>query len=190
MPRHPVRTDVPGPLVALHALIGRHRPDVHYDGTPLRRADLDAVLTTACGPPAGSIEVRPAVFAVDGLPPGVYRYAADELELVRQGGAHTDVLAAALPADRATIGGAAVFVCLTGVFARHERRRGPGGYRLLAAEAGHLSQRLILAATALGVAARPFSSLFDDLLNPALGLDGDGERFVLGVLLGHGREAG
>ncbi|GGO80761.1 hypothetical protein GCM10012289_68160 [Nonomuraea cavernae] len=185
-----MRTDVPGPLAALHALIRRHRPDGPYDGRSLRRDHLDAVLTTACGSHTGSIEVRPAVFAVDGLPPGVYRYAADELELVRQGGAHTDVLAAALPADRATIGGAAVFVCLTGVLTRHEHRHGPGGYRLLAAEAGHLSQRLILAATALGVVARPFSTLFDDLLNPALGLDGDGERFVLGVLLGHAGEAG
>ena len=53
------------------------------------------------------------------------------------------------------------------------------------AEAGHISQNLILAATALGLNARPFGGVFDDLLNEDLGLDTADEQFLLAVLVGH-----
>ncbi|WP_336204997.1 SagB/ThcOx family dehydrogenase [Nonomuraea sp. LPB2021202275-12-8] len=205
--RLPVSTGVPAPLASLHALT-RSRRSVHdHDGPALRRAELDAILTTACGvtgtlrpqghgvplrayPSSGgryAIEVYPAVLAVDGLPSGVYRYdaRASALDPVRAGEVRADVLGAALPKERATLGSAAALICLTGVFARHEDRHGEGGYRMLIAEAGHLSQNLVLAATALGVHARPVSGLFDDLVNRALGLEGEEEQFVLGVLLGH-----
>jgi len=42
-----------------------------------------------------------------------------------------------------------------------------------------------LQATALGLAARPFGGVFDDLLNHDLGLDGAEEQFLLAVLVGH-----
>jgi SagB-type dehydrogenase family enzyme len=74
-----------------------------------------------------------------------------------------------------------------GCFARHERKYGPGGYRMLVAEAGHISQNLILAATALGLSARPFGGVFDDLLNRDLGLDADEEQFLLAVVVGRAR---
>jgi SagB-type dehydrogenase family enzyme len=75
--------------------------------------------------------------------------------------------------------------CLTGRFARHERKYGEGGYRMLVAETGHISQNLILTAVALGLSARPFGGVFDDLLNRDLGLDGEEEQFLLSVLVGH-----
>ena len=56
---------------------------------------------------------------------------------------------------------------------------------MLVAESGHLSQNLILAATALGLSARPFGGVFDALLNEALGLDPSKEQFLLAVALGH-----
>jgi nitroreductase len=56
---------------------------------------------------------------------------------------------------------------------------------MMIAEAGHLSQNLILTATALGLPARPFGGVFDDLLNQDLGLgDASGEQFLLAVLVG------
>jgi hypothetical protein len=61
-----------------------------------------------------------------------------------------DIIGAALPVEREMVTGAAALVCLTGCFLRHEREYGEGGYRMLVAEAGHISQNLILAATALG----------------------------------------
>ena len=60
---------------------------------------------------------------------------------------------------------------------------------MLVAEAGHISQNLILAATALGLSARPFGGVFDALLNHDLGLDGADEQFLLAVLIGHAGEA-
>ena len=86
--------------------------------------------------------------------------------------------------------GAAALVCLAGCFPRHERKYGEGGYRMLVAEAGHISQNLILAATALGLSARPFGGVFDDLLNHDLGLDGAEEQFLLAVLIGYTGQSG
>ena len=79
----------------------------------------------------------------------------------------------------------AAMVCLVGHLPRHERKYGQGGYRMMVAEAGHISQNLVLAATALGLSARPFGGVFDDLLNEDLGLDEDREQFLLAVLVGH-----
>src|SRR5437867_2564855 len=92
---------------------------------------------------------------------------------------------AMLPVEREMVAGAAAMICLTAFFPRHERKYGEGGYRMLVAEAGHISQNLVLAATALGLAARPFGGVFDDLLNHDLGLDGAEEQFLLAVLVGH-----
>jgi nitroreductase len=55
---------------------------------------------------------------------------------------------------------------------------------MLVAEAGHISQNLILAATAMGLSARPFGGVLDDLLNRELGLEDPEEQFLLGVLTG------
>ena len=92
------------------------------------------------------------------------------------------------------LGGADVLLCITGVFARHERKYGAGGYRMLVAEAGHISQNLILAATALNLHARPFGGVYDSLINELLGLtecdmDGqsprDEEQFLSSYLCGY-----
>ena len=85
------------------------------------------------------------------------------------------------------VSGAAAMICLTGNFRRHERKYGEGGYRMLIAEAGHISQNLVLASTALGLAARPFGGVFDGLLNQDLGLQETEEEFLLGVLVGRTR---
>ena len=83
------------------------------------------------------------------------------------------------------VAGAAALFCLVGFFPRHERKYGEGGYRMMVAEAGHISQNLILAATASGLSARPFGGVFDDLVNHDLGLDAAEEQFLLAVLVGH-----
>ena len=55
---------------------------------------------------------------------------------------------------------------------------------MMVAEAGHISQNLILSATALGLSARPFGGVFDTLINRNLGLDENEEQFLLSVLVG------
>jgi SagB-type dehydrogenase family enzyme len=201
-----VRTDVPERLGAFHTLTRSRRSSRDYRGAPVARADFEALLYTACGitgsfaaagrevplrayPSSGAlyaVEIYPVVFRVEGLEPAVYHYRASDnvLEMVRPGIDPRVVVRAALPVERDMVGGAAALVCLTGCFPRHERKYGEGGYRMLVAEAGHISQNLILAATALGLRARPFGGLFDDLLNHDLGVDGDDEQFLLAVLVG------
>ena len=129
-----------------------------------------------------AVEIYPVVFRVDGLEPAVYHYRAVEhvLEVVRPNIDPASFAEAALPVERAMVSSASVLFCLTGCFLRHERKYGEGGYRMLVAEAGHISQNLILAATALGLSARPFGGVFDGLLNHDLGLDGHEEQFLLG----------
>ena len=138
------------------------------------------------------VEIYPVVFRVEGLEPAVYHYRVVEhvLEVVRPGIDPAVIVGAALPVEREMVAGAAALFCLTGCFPRHERKYGEGGYRMLVAEAGHISQNLILAATALGLSARPFGGVFDGLLNHDLGLDGADEQFLLAVLVGHTERAG
>lgn len=205
-PRIAVGSDVPDRLRAFHALTRARRSSRDYRGVAVTRADFDALLHTACGitgslqaagrevrlrayPSSGAlyaVEIYPVVFRVDGLEPAVYHYRASEniLEIVRPRIDPAVIVRAALPIEREMVKGASALLCLTGCFPRHERKYGEGGYRMLVAEAGHLSQNLILAATALGVSARPFGGVFDDLLNQELGIDPDEEQFFLAVLLG------
>jgi len=135
-----------------------------------------------------AVEIYPVVFRVEGLEPAVYHYRAVDsvLEVVTSHIDPSSVVGAALPIERDMLARAAALVCLTGSFLRHERKYGQGGYRMLVAEAGHISQNLVLAATALGLNARPFGGVFDDVLNHDLGLEGTEEQFLLAVIVGHG----
>ena len=211
-PRIAVSQSVPDRLRTFHALTRSRRSTRDYRGLGLGRDDFDALLHTACGvtgampwagrevklrayPSSGAlyaVETYPVVFRVEGLEPAVYHYRAVEnvLEVVRPMIDPARIVGAALPVEREMVAGAAALFCLTGCFPRHERKYGEGGYRMLVAEAGHISQNLILAATALGLSARPFGGVFDDLLNHDLGLDGAEEQFLLAVLVGHAGERG
>jgi SagB-type dehydrogenase family enzyme len=198
---------VPERLRSFHALTRARRSHRDYLGLALGRDELDALLHTACGvtgtmpwagreaklrayPASGAlyaVEIYPVVFRVEGLDPAVYHYRAVDnvLEVVKPAIDRARIIGAALPVERQMVAGTAAMICLTGFFPRHERKYGEGGYRMMVAEAGHISQNLILAATALGLSARPFGGVFDDLLNHDLALDGAEEQFLLAVLVGH-----
>jgi SagB-type dehydrogenase family enzyme len=124
------------------------------------------------------------------LDAGVYHYSAPDSRLsrVRAHASDQHILPTILPTERTMVAGAATMICLVGQFRRHEQKYGEGGYRMLVAEAGHISQTLVLAATALGLTARPFGGVFDQLLNRELGLDESEEQFLLSVVVGHAGE--
>jgi SagB-type dehydrogenase family enzyme len=208
--RVPIDPSVPDRLGAFHALTRARRSIRDYGGQSVSRGDFDALLHTACSvtgvtrwgdreaplrayPSSGAlyaVAIYPIVLRVDGLPPAVYHYhpVDNVLEVVK---AHVDrarVIQAMLPVEREMVSGSAALICLTGCFPRHERKYGEGGYRMLVAEAGHVSQNLILAATALGLSARPFGGVFDDLLNQELGLTDTDEQFLLAVVVGYRRD--
>lgn len=204
--RIPLDTSVPERLRAFHALTRARRSLRDYRGLPLARSEFEALLSTACGvtgtmpwsgrevrlrayPSSGAlyaVEIYPVVFRVEGLEAAVYHYRSAEnvLEVVRPGLDLASMVAGALPMEREMVSGAAAMICLVGSFPRHERKYGQGGYRMMVAESGHISQNLVLAATALGLSARPFGGVFDDLVNKDLGLDDEREQFLLGVLIG------
>jgi len=203
--------EVPQRLGPLHALTRSRRSRRDFNGQPLGRNDFDALLHTACGvtgamqwsgrevklrayPASGglyAVQIYPVVLRVEDLAPGIYRYRCVEnsLEVVKEDIDRAVFIDAMLPAERQMVAGVAAMFCLTGRFPRHERKYGEGGYRMLVAETGHISQNLILTAVALGLSARPFGGVFDDLLNRDLGLDGDEEQFLLSVLVGHAGSA-
>ena len=199
--------EVPDLLESLHALTRTRRSRRDYCGKPITRAEFDALLHTACGvtgalpwhdreiklrayPSSGAlyaVEIYPVIFNVAGLEPAVCHYVANQhaLDVVRPAAEKSSFLSATLPIERDMVSGAAVAFCLVGRFKRHERKYGQGGYRMLVAEAGHISQNLVLAAVALGLAARPFGGVFDSLMNEHLALDESEEQFLLSVLIGH-----
>jgi SagB-type dehydrogenase family enzyme len=199
---------VPESLASFHALTRTRRSRRDYAGGAISEEQLAALLNTACGvtgampwegrdlklrayPSSGAlyaVEIYPTVFRVDGMPPGVYHYAAGDSLLENITPDADAIVEASLPVERAMVSGAAAMICLVGEFRRHERKYGEGGYRMMVAEAGHISQNLVLAATALGLAARPFGGVFDGLMNSALHLDGNDEQFLLAVLVGHAGE--
>jgi SagB-type dehydrogenase family enzyme len=205
-PRIAVSDSVPDRLRTFHGLTRSRRSTRDYGGHELRRSDFDALLYTACGttgsmswsgrevrlrayPSSGAlyaVEIYPVVFHVEDLEPAVYHYRALEnvLEVVRSGIDQALLVDAALPMERAMVASTAALICLTGCFERHEQKYGEGGYRMLVAEAGHISQNLVLAATALGLKCRPFGGVFDDLLNQELGLASADEQFLLAVIVG------
>jgi SagB-type dehydrogenase family enzyme len=213
-PRVELSSIVPGNLQTFHDLTRRRRSRRDYDGREISRDELAALLSTACGvtgtmswsdggterivklrayPSSGalySVEIYPVAFRIKGLDAGVYHYAAEGncLSQVRAHASNQQITPAILPAERAMVAGAATMICLVGQFRRHEQKYGEGGYRMLVAEAGHISQTLILAATALGLAARPLGGVFDQLLNRELGLDESDEQFLLSVVVGHAGE--
>jgi SagB-type dehydrogenase family enzyme len=200
-------SDVPERLRGLHSLTRARRSRRDYAGKSITRAEFDALLHTACGvtgtmpwggrelklrayPSSGAlyaVEIYPVVLRVDGLEPAVYHYVAGEhrLNVVRPGAGPERLVTASLPVEREMVSGAAAVLCLVGRFKRHERKYGQGGYRMMVAEAGHISQNLVLTAVALGLAARPFGGVFDSLMNDHLGLDESEEQFLLSVLVGH-----
>jgi len=197
---------IPPELHAFHALTRQRRSYRDYNGASIPRASFESLLRTACGvtgsiswsgrqaqlrayPSSGglySVEIYPVTFAVEGLERAVYHYLPTQhiLEEIHSQVEREAFLAAALPEEREMLAGVSAMICLTAVFDRHERKYGEGGYRMIVAEAGHISQNLILAATALGVDARPFGGVFDGLLNQLLDFGPD-EEFLLSVIVGY-----
>lgn len=204
--RTPLTAAVPEDIAAFHALTRVRRSRRDYNGEALPRTAFDVLLHTACGvtgatawsdrnvnlrayPSSGAlyaVEIYPVVFGVEGLEPGIYHYVAADnaLEAVRIEADLSSVIEACLPVEREMVSGAGAMICLVGEFRRHETKYGEGGYRMMVAEAGHISQNLVLSAAALGLSARPFGGVFDALINRQLGLDEAEEQFLLSVLVG------
>ena len=126
------------------------------------------------------------VFArnVEGLPPGLYHYAADAHGLERlRAGATSRQFRAYLP-GQPWFGSASALVIITAVFPRMQWKYAfARAYRAVLTESGHLCQNLCLAATWLGLAPFCTMALADSRIERDLGIDGVSESvlYVAGV---------
>jgi SagB-type dehydrogenase family enzyme len=162
-------------------------------GVPLPMAALSRLLAFSCGCtmpvyPAGSfdfeyhhaqpsagakypIEVYALVLNVEGLPPGVYRYAANDhsLELLRPGQFQRDLEAWMFHQPYMVDGG--VLFVLAGFVERIRPFYGERGYRYMMLEAGHIAQNLCLLGTAHQLGVIVGGGFIDTAINRLLGLN-------------------
>jgi SagB-type dehydrogenase family enzyme len=139
------------------------------DRVPL--AALSSILADLAQPPqlSDAVRIHVVVNRVDGLAPGVYRYAGPRmLEKVRGGDFAAAAQSAALSQE--VIGGAAVVLILS---AEREPMLGQGarGYRHGFLEAGMIGERWLLGAVARGLAACPVGAFYDDEAAALIGVD-------------------
>lgn len=134
----------------------------------------------ACNPIDGYV----CVYAVEGLPPGAYRYS----------GLRRDLTAASRfepPPARLLLGGqpwadgAAAVVFLLASFQRawwkYEHAL---SYRMVTLEAGHIAQNMLVAASCFGLAAWPSGAVADTAVERLLGVDGPEHAVLYAIVLG------
>ncbi len=160
----------------------------HTYGTLGLREDGTARMHHRPVPSAGALyplELYVLVRAVDGLPPGLYHYAAwrHSLELVDTGASMEDFLAELL--RQFYVAEASAIVFFTAVFPRTMKKYGPRGYRYILLEAGHAAQNLCLLAAEQKLATLCLGGFRDSAINAKLGLNVAIEGAVYSVAVGH-----
>jgi SagB-type dehydrogenase family enzyme len=155
--------------MSLAAALARRRSMREFADRALGRSELSQLLWAAQGVSDGPTGLRTApsagalspLFAYAALAEGLYRYVASThvLEEVVARDLRSDLAIAAL--GQQEIAHAPCVLVLTAVFARTTRKYGERGVRYAWLETGHAAQNVLLAATALGLAAYPVGA-FDD----------------------------
>jgi len=152
----------------------------------LRGIGRAALKTSPSGGARHSIEAYVLARHVDGLAPGLYHYDAQGHALARlRGGRRSAEVARYLP-QQPWFADAPAVVFMAAVFPRVQWRYDhPRAYRVVLAEAGHLCQTFLLAATWLGLAPFCTMALADTRIERALGLDGVSESVLYAAGVGH-----
>lgn len=141
--------------------------------------------TSPSGGARHPIEAYVLVSRVEGLPRGLYHYAADRhrLELLRRGSSARQIIRY-LP-TQTWFGSAAALVLMTAVFRRTQWKYDfPRAYRVVLAEAGHFCQTFCLTATWLGLAPFCTMALADSRIEADLGIDGVNESVLYAAGVG------
>ena len=144
-----------------------------------------ALKTSPSGGARHPIEVYVLALRIDGLPRGLYHYAADRhrLELLEKGASTRQILRY-LPTQWG-FKGAAALMLMTAVFPRTQWKYGfARAYRVVLTEAGHLCQTFCLTATWLGLAPFCTMALADSRIEQDLGIDGVTESVLYAAGVG------
>lgn len=190
------------PALDLRLAIEQRRTLRHYQETPLTLSELSFLLWATQG--VQNVTNRPVTFRtvpsagarhafetflllnrVTDVAPGLYRYIALEHALlpVSSDPALVDTLVHACWDQEQVRRSAATFFWAA-VLERMYWRYGERGYRYLLLDAGHVCQNLYLAAESVACGVCAIAAYHDDLLNPALGLDGQEQFTVYAASLG------
>ncbi len=179
------------PEVDLRSAIERRRTVRRYQDVPLNLAELSFLLWLTQGvkeitgrpatlrpvPSAGArhaFETYLLINNVEGLEPGLYRFAASQHALVKLDAPENireEVIHACW--DQKQVDRSAVTFLWVAVVERMTWRYVERGYRYLYLDAGHVCQNLYLAAEAAGCGVCAIGSFDDERLNNALDLDGE-----------------
>lgn len=172
-------------LKALEDTLLTRRSTRRYTSAPLSRADLFALLDFAYHPAhyrlqdfdqapdyfdLSLIETFVAISNVESLEPGCYYYApqAEELRQIRFNQFHKDLHFLCLGQELGRDAGAVIFH--TADLAAAVAKYGDRAYRYLHMDAGHLGQRLNLAATRRQLGVSGIAGFFDDQVNELLSI--------------------
>jgi SagB-type dehydrogenase family enzyme len=130
------------------------------------------------------LELYAAVLRVGGLDPGVYHFdpLSPGLEVMRPALGAGEL--AALSTYPEIVSTCAVVLLVAAIFGRTRFKYGLRGYRFALLEAGHVVQNVVLAATALELAAVPLGAFYDRRADELLGLDGVNESTLYAIALG------
>ncbi len=192
----PAPSSIHVPDVDLRSAIERRRTLRAYSDQPLTLEELAFLLWCTQGvkkvtqrpvtyrtvPSAGArhaFETYLLCNRVEGLAPGLYRYAAIEHVLleVDLDPEITDKLTQGCE-DQEQVRNSAVTFFWVAVVERMYWRYSDRAYRYLHLDAGHVCQNLYLSAEAIGCGVCAIAAFDDDCLNPVLGVDGE-EMFVI-----------
>jgi SagB-type dehydrogenase family enzyme len=188
--------------IDLRAAIEQRRSLRKYAEQPLSLSELSFLLWATQG--VKTVTARPATLRnvpsagarhafetyllanrVEGLAPGLYRYAALQHKLlVVDLAADTAERAVHACADQHMVGQAAVSFIWVAVVERMTWRYCERSYRYLHLDAGHVCQNLYLAAEAIGCGACAIAAFDDDLLNQFVGADGEAQFAIYVASLG------
>lgn len=129
------------------------------------------------------IETYLVVSKEGGVGPGVFHYNPTDHALERLWDLPANIEAEDLvtrPDERLH---ASALVVLTSLWERSAGKYGDFAYVLALLEAGHVSQNLLLAATALGLGTRPIAAFDEPALETLLDLDAMREQVVQTIIL-------
>ena len=198
----PAPRELDMPKMELRTAIEQRRSVRRYAEQPLNLAELSYLLWLSQGvkevtkrpvtlrtvPSAGArhaFETLLLVNRVDGLEPGLYRFAASQHALVRLA-APASIAQEVYEScyEQGQVRNSAVTFLWAAVSERMTWRYTERGFRYLLLDAGHVCQNLYLAAETLDCGVCAIAAYDDDRLNQALGLDGDSQWVIYVASLG------
>ncbi len=194
------------PEMSLREAIEKRRSVRRYQDKPLTLAELSSLLWLTQG--VKEVSARPATLRtvpsagarhafetillinkVEGLEPGLYRFAASQHALLRLDAPDSirmDVTEACY--NQGQIANSAVTFLWVAVTERMTWRYVQRGFRYLLLDAGHVCQNLYLAAEPLECGVCAIAAYDDDAINQVLDLDGQNQFVIYIASLGKHRQ--